>query len=251
MDNSFQTSFIPKKPINLSGKTVRPPTSIFTILSFLLLILIGLASGGLFLYKNYLTNQEQVLSSSLEKVRNTFEKDTIDELELYDKRVSASKKILGSHIVLSPMFELVGNLTIPSIQYTKFDHQTNAQGFSVKLSGIASDYKSIALQADVFNSAKGRSFKNVVFSNLARDKTNNVNFDLEFSVDPALLSYQKNMVLEQIQAKINSANPIEVQPPSDTLAPTAPTTIPATDLPPTGTLVPEPGVVTPGANTAQ
>ena len=166
MDNSFQTSFIPKKPITSSGsKYVRPPTSIFTVLAFLVLILVGIASGGLYLYKNYLLNQKVSLSASLEKVRESFEKDTIDELELYDKRASASRKILGGHIVLSPMFTLLGNLTIPSIQYTAFDHQTDLQqGFTVKLSGVALDYRSIALQADVFNSAKGRLFKNVVFS---------------------------------------------------------------------------------------
>lgn len=210
MDNSFQTSFIPKKPITTSGNVSRPPTNIATVLSIAILIIIGAASAGLFLYKNYLIKQEEVLSSSLEKVRVTFEQDTIDELALYDKRVSSAKTILNSHIVLSPMFALLGNLTIPSIQYTKFDHQTNGQKFSVKMSGIASDYRSIALQADVFNSAKGRFFKNVVFSNLAKDKNNNVSFDIDFDVDGALLSYEKNMLLEQMQAKIQPPDVMDV-----------------------------------------
>lgn len=204
MDNSFQTSFIPKRPVGAdkSVKANRPPTSIFTILAFTVLVIVGGLSIGLFFYKNYLTNQKEVLSASLQKVRNSFEKDTIDELELYDKRVSAAKKVLNGHIVLSPMFSLLGTLTIPSIQYTKFDHQTNSNGFLVRMSGVALDYKSIALQADVFNSAKGRFFKNVVFSNLIKDsKSGNINFDIEFNVDPSLLSYQKNMVLEQVQAK--------------------------------------------------
>jgi hypothetical protein len=162
---------------------------------------------GLYLYKNYLVKQKEVLSSSLATARDSFEKDTIDELELYDKRVSASKQILGSHIVLSPMFALIGTLTIPSIQYTKFDQQTTGGVFLVKMSGLALDYKSIALQADVFNSAKGRSFKNVVFSNLTKNKNNNVAFDIEFTVDPALLSYEKNMAQEQIQSKLQSTTP--------------------------------------------
>jgi hypothetical protein len=203
MDNSFQTSFIPKRPVGAGSdvKSNRPQTSILTVLSFTILIIVGGLSIGLFLYKNYLTNQKEVLSASLEKVRNSFDKDTIDELELYDKRVSAAKKVLNNHVVLSPMFALLGNLTIPSIQYTRFDHQTNANGFLVKMSGVAVDYKSIALQADVFNSAKGRFFKNVIFSNLIKDKNNNIGFDIEFNVDPALLSYQKNMILEQVGAK--------------------------------------------------
>lgn len=196
MENTFQTSFIPKKPINTSGAVDRKPTSLITVLSIIVLLVVGISAGGLFIYKNYLIKQKSVLSNSLQKIKDSFEKDTIDELDLYDKRVNASKQVLSNHIVLSPMFKLLGELTIPEIQYTKFDHINNERGFSVKISGIATDYKSIALQADVFNSAKGRSFKDVVFSNLIKDKNNKVIFDLEFSVDPSLLSYEKNILLE-------------------------------------------------------
>lgn len=218
MDNSFQTSFIPKRPVGAGtdSKANRPQTSIFTVLSFAVLIIVGGISIGLFLYKNYLTNQKEVLSASLEKVRNSFDKDTIDELELYDKRVSAAKKVLNGHVVLSPMFALLGSLTLPSIQYTRFDHQTNANGFLVKMSGTAVDYKSIALQADVFNGAKGRFFKNVIFSNLIKDKNNNINFDIEFNVDPSLLSYQKNMILEQVGAKTEAEKQAQTIPAGST-----------------------------------
>ncbi len=202
MENSFQTSFIPKKPVtaNYSSNNVRPPTSIFTALAFILLIIVVASAGGLFLYKNYLTKQKEILSSSLELVKNSFEKDTLDELELYDKRVSAAKNVLSKHIVLSPLFALLGSLTLPSIQYTNFSEQSSSQGFSVKLSGSSLDYKSIALQADAFNSAKGRLFKNVVFSDINKLKNNNVNFNIEFIVDPILLSYEKNLSLEQAQS---------------------------------------------------
>ena len=126
MENSFQTSFIPKKPITTNSgssiSSIHPPTSIFTAIAFILLILIGISSGGLFLYKNYLNNEKEKLSFSLERVRVSFEKDTLDELELYDKRVSAVKSVLNKHIVLSPMFSLLGSLTIPSIQYTNFSN---------------------------------------------------------------------------------------------------------------------------------
>jgi hypothetical protein len=206
MENSFQTSFIPKKPLTPVGPSSshsNASKSLFSILATLLLVVLSITAGGLYFYKGYLNQQKKVLSTSLEKVRATFEQDTISELELFDKRVSASKQVLNGHIVLSPMFTLLGNLTIPSIQYTKFSHETTEKGFFVKMSGVARDYRSIALQADVFNSAKGRSFRNVVFSNLTKDKNNAVGFDVEFIVDPSLLSYEKNTALEEVQAKTN------------------------------------------------
>ena len=225
MENSFQTSFIPKKPV-ATDISRKQPKSLFSVLSVLLLIIIAVASAGLFVYKSYLAKQKEVLSSSLEKVRDSFERDTISELELFDKRASAAKQVLSSHIVLSPMFELLGTLTIPSIQYTKFEHQTNEKGFFVKISGLARDY-----QADVFNSTKGRSFKNVVFSNLTRDKSNNVGFDLEFIVDPSLLSYEKNSLLEKSKVKVDLQQQPATQPEPTTEAQAAPvsrTAIPAT-----------------------
>ncbi|MEK7586006.1 MAG: hypothetical protein AAB477_02110 [Patescibacteria group bacterium] len=219
MENSFQTSFIPKKPISTtssSGKSTRPPTSIFTALSFFVLIIVGALCVGLFLYKNYLIKEKQTLSTSLERVRDTFEKDTIDELELYDKRSSAAKRVLSQHIVLTPLFTLLGAITIPQVQYTNFRHETGSQGFQVLLTGVANDYKSVALQADAFNSAKGRSFKNVVFSDINKDKNNNVNFHVEFTVDPNLLAYDKNILLEQSQPKLQPTalpvvNPTEAE----------------------------------------
>jgi hypothetical protein len=214
MENSFQTSFIPKKPVT-TNVLRKQPKSLFSILSVFILVVIGLASAGLFLYKNYLVNQKEVLSTSLEKVSASFEKDTIDELELYDKRSSAAKQVLNGHIVLSPMLSLLGSLTIPSIQYTKFQHETTEKGFFVKISGLARDYRSIALQADVFNSTKGRSFKNVVFSNLTTNKAGLVGFDLEFIVDPSLLSYEKNNLLEKAQVRTQPQIQTEVPIPVD------------------------------------
>lgn len=206
MENSFQTSFIPKKPIDQMVSSKRAPASLFTILTSILLILIIVAAGILFVYKSYLIKQKESLSVSLLKVKDSFEKETIEELELFSQRTDVSEDILSSHIILSPFFELLGELTIPSIQYTSFDHETNEKGFSVKMSGISSDYRSIALQADIFSTPKGHYLKNVIFSNLIKDKSNYVTFDLEFNVDPSLLSYEKNISLEESQESESNIN---------------------------------------------
>jgi hypothetical protein len=203
MENSFQTSFIPKKSIVTNSVTRRAPTNLFSIIAFVILMIILLTSGGLFLYKGYLTKKKATLSSSLIKVRDNFDKDTITELQLFDKRVSASKQILSTHTALTPLFSLIAETTIPSVQYTSFTQQATDKGFFVSMAGIAVDYKSVALQASVFNSNKGRYFKNVVFSNLSRGKDNYITFNLDFSVDPSLLSYEKSSQLQQVNPATN------------------------------------------------
>lgn len=196
MENSFQTSFIPKKPIT-SSVSAKEPKSLFSIIATFLLVASLIGTAGLYVYKSYLAKQKESSSSSLTLIRDSFEKDTIDELDLFNKRTEASKQILNSHIVLSPMFNLLGEITIPSIQYTKLEQQANGAGFLVKIEGVARDYRAIALQSDMFNGVKGRSFKNVVFSNLAKDKSNNITFNLEFDVDPSILSYENNGTIDQ------------------------------------------------------
>lgn len=196
MENSFQTSFIPKKPI-VESVSSRAPRSLFAFIATIILVISVIASAGLFVYKFYLTKQKASLSASLEIARDSFEKETIDELSLFDKRTEASKQILAKHIVMTPMFALLGEITIPSVQYTDFQQQTNDSGILVNIEGVARDYRSIALQAEEFSSTKGRYFKNVLFSNLEKDKNNNINFSLKFNVDPSLLSYEQNELAKQ------------------------------------------------------
>ncbi len=264
MENSFQTSFIPKKPIVPAPSAAPLSTphtkSIFSILSVGLLILVGVTAGGLFLYKNYLTNQKEVLSQSLVRARDSFERDTILELETFDKRMSASKKILTSHIVLSPLFTLIGELTIPSIQYTKFEHQMTDKGlFYVKMTGTARDYKSIATQSEIFNSSKGRYLKSVVFSNLTTTevkekdtKKTSIGFNVEFIVDPVLLSYEKNLLVSKTSRAtepVTSSTTLE-QSPSVVPTPNAPTEIPLTTQTPVEiNLTPTPAVTAPAKTT--
>jgi hypothetical protein len=204
MENTFQTSFIPKKPITPVKSIRRGPLGIFPVLATTILVVAVISSIGLFFYRSYLEKQKDNLSLSLANIKDSFKEEVIMDLELFDERVNASRDILSSHLVLSPLFSLLGELTIPSIQYTKFEHETNEKGFTVKISGISKDYKSIALQADVFNGDKGRYFKNVIFSNLVKTKTNDVTFDLGFTVDPSLLSYESNILIKQNSITDNS-----------------------------------------------
>ena len=215
MENSFQTSFIPKKPIvaNSSVSNTGGGMGITMVVSIFIMVVMLAAAGGLYLYKNYLQNNKAVLSSNLKKIKDSFDNNTIVDLANYDKTSSAAKQILENHIVLSPLFQLINELTLSSIQYTKFEHKVTNGVFSVSMSGIARDYKSIALQADVFSTPKGRMLENVIFSNLTKDKSNNVTFNVEFDVDPDLLSYSKNITNGSLKANntdtINNSQTID------------------------------------------
>jgi len=198
MENSFQTSFIPKKPIDTSNVAIRadnkPRKNPFKIFAVFIFILAMFSSLILYFYDSYLNKQKTELSSELEVIKNSFNEDTISELETFGERISVSSEILSNHIVLSPMFEMIGDLTIPAVWFTSFNHQTTEDGFIVKMSGVSEDFRSIALQAEVFGDDEDHSFKNIVFSDIVKDTDSNlVTFDLQFEVDPSLLSYEENL----------------------------------------------------------
>ena len=204
MENSFQKSFIPKKPM-ASNPAYKKTVSFFSIITVTLLIISILASVGLFFYKKYLTKQIETLSSSLNIARDSFETDTIKELDLFYRRTESAKTILKNHIVLSPLFSLLGDITIPQVEYTSFDAKIDDSGvITVNMKGTAKDYRSISVQSDIFSSPKGSSLKNILFANLTKVKDNNVSFNLKFNVTPSLLSYEKNSLTEEVTPTSNN-----------------------------------------------
>ena len=54
MDQNFQTSFIPKKPIVKDTTPVKQPVGLLTIISVLFFIAMVITAGGLYFYKKSL-----------------------------------------------------------------------------------------------------------------------------------------------------------------------------------------------------
>ena len=198
MEPSFQTSFIPKKPMVQERAARSYPIGIFTVIALFILFAVALGTGGLYLYKVSLTKQIGDMQEQLNTAKNRFEPSRITELQLLDKRLRASSEILGKHIAISPVFEALSALTLKTVRYTKFSYELGVEKNAkvvIKLGGIAVGYRSVALQADLFSvKDEGKNFIDPVFSNLTLDDKGNVLFDLEFTVDPSFVNY-KQMVL--------------------------------------------------------
>jgi len=141
------------------------------------------------------------MEADLALAKNRFEPSKIKQLQALDKRLKASSDILSKHIAISPIFQALQDITLKTIQYTKFTYdytgEKNAK-VAVKMSGQAVGYRSIALQGDLFS--KNKNLIDPVFSNLNLDDHGNVLFDLNFSVDPSsnFLKYEYVVKSQQI-----------------------------------------------------
>ncbi len=104
MEQNFQTSFIPKKPILKESTTSARPVSIFLIVSLFVLFTVLLATGGLYFYKSVVVKNIAGMDKTLSLARNRFEPKKITELQTFDKRLHASSEILAKHITVTPIF---------------------------------------------------------------------------------------------------------------------------------------------------
>lgn len=195
MDQNFQTSFIPKKPILNERVSYARPVGIFFVVSLFVLFTILIATGGLYFYKGILIKKIAGMDNTLNLAKNRFEPSKIIELQTFDKRLRSASEILSKHIAITPIFSALEEITMKSVRFTKFSYDLGTEdspAIVVKMSGVAIGYRSIALQSDLF--AKNKNLVDPVFSNLTLDNSGNVVFDLEFSVDPGFVNYKKTIM---------------------------------------------------------
>ena len=194
MEQNFQTSFIPKKP--MIQERVASPRSIsfLTVIAIFILFTVLLATGALYFYKGIIAKNITTMNNNLALAKNRFEPSKITELQVLDRRLQASSQILSKHIAISPIFQSLQAVTMKTVRYTKFNYDfagDTSSKITVKMSGVALGYSFLALQSDLF--AKNKNFIDPVFSNLTLNENGNVVFDLDFSVDPSLLDYKNSL----------------------------------------------------------
>lgn len=197
MEQNFQTSFIPKKPILNESVAYARPVGVFLIISLFILFTTLIATGGLYFYKGILVKKIAGMENTLNLAKNRFELSKIIELQTFDKRLRSSSEILSKHFTIVPVFNALEQLTMKSVRFTKFSYDLGNKDksmISVKMSGVAIGYRSVALQSDLF--AKNKNLIDPIFSNLTLDNSGNVVFDLEFSVDPGFVNYKKALMAE-------------------------------------------------------
>ncbi|MFA6300800.1 MAG: hypothetical protein WC609_00425 [Candidatus Paceibacterota bacterium] len=200
MDQNFQTSFIPKKPIVKETAAVSRPVGFLLILSLFILFAVLIGTGGLYFYKTSLAKTVTTKEADLVLAKNRFEPKKITELQILGTRLTAANEILSKHITITPVFLALQELTMKTVRYTKFSYDLgteNGPQINIQLSGVAVGYRDLALQADLFATRDiGKNLIDPVFSNLTLDNNGNVLFNLEFSVEPSFVNYKQNLSVE-------------------------------------------------------
>ena len=193
MDKEFQTSFVPKKTVieREVSHTHSSFSGVANIIALVIFIASILMARGAYFYRGSMEDKVANYKDSLQRARASFEPALITELQVLDKRMRAAGEILENHIAVSPIFTLLGDITLPTVRYSDFSYEFNKENSNlvdVEINGEAKGYNFIALQADLFGDNK--FIKNPIFSEFTLDQLGNVDFKLTFSVDKSLVLYE-------------------------------------------------------------
>lgn len=196
--------------------------SIIGILGGLVFSVAILLSVGLFGYKWYLNNQINKMSADLETARQSLEPATINDLARLNVRLSSTKDLISTHVVLSPVFDFLEQNTLQSVRFSSFSF-TGGTAPALEMKGLAHGYSSVALESDQFNNTmldKKPALTAVSFSDLNLDDKGNVVFSITANVNPSLISYSR----EYAPTPAAPAAPVTPTPAAVTAATTTPVT---------------------------
>ena len=196
MNNEFQTTFIPKKPV---GEAVQPkqPTrrnpsvGIFTMIATLLFILSIVAGAGIYFYNKLLATNIDAMKESLVAAEDRIEQGFIVELQDLDKRLRNANQLLSQHIALSPFFRLLEDDTLKSIQYDSFAFSFQEGRPVATVTGQAREYRTIAEQS--INFGENPLIQTHVFSNFTLTQDSNVSFNLKIVPNDDLYFFERSL----------------------------------------------------------
>ena len=206
MDTKFQSSFIPKQPVNEPVRT-SSGSNIFFLISFLILIVSLVGAGGVYLWDKQLDANIVSMNNNLNQARNSFDQNTIKEFAHLNDKINAADFLLKQHVAPSVLFGVIGDATLKNVRFTNFKY-TNAGGdkISISMSGEAVSYEAVALQSSAFTNPKLRNvFRNSIFSDPDLNANGKATFSFTTGVDPTLLNYYKQRSDPNYQSAKNSA----------------------------------------------
>lgn len=206
VDTRLRTSFVPKKTLMAKDDRLATPSvniilSIGTIIFFMTLAV----AAGVLLYKLYVDKTVAGEKVQLEQAQKAFDPAIILDMKMLDERLITAKEILETHFTVLPIFKLLSDSTLQSVQLTNFKMSASRGGaMNVSVSGVAKRYPSVVNQTDAFAAQTG--FKNASLSGVTLEDDGSIKFNMTTDIDPSLVLY-RSIVAALVPDTTASAEP--------------------------------------------
>jgi hypothetical protein len=179
-------------------------TDLFALLSVVVFIASGALAAGVFLFGQYINTEVTSKKDAIKTAQQAFDPSLVQQLTRLDQRMSSASTILNAHIAPSAFFSVLNQTTLTTVSFQSLEFRAgDPQGITLKMSGVARDVNSIALQADIFS--KSGVITSPIFSGIDQ-QTDGVHFNVVGLINPAALNYE-TLVSGRVPAGVNQLPP--------------------------------------------
>ncbi|MEK7460550.1 MAG: hypothetical protein AAB628_03315 [Patescibacteria group bacterium] len=189
--NAPKVSFIPKNSLTHGDDAFsasRPKSLVATLAIVIFVITVGVY-GGLLYYKSLLAEEIQKQTVKIKTAQDIFTKSPdVEKAKVFNTRAELARKLLDSHIVVSPVFDFLSLNTVTAIKYESFAFKREMGIDSLELKGEAPSYASLINQLDIIKK-KQIEISGFEIRDISLTKFGTVTFTLKLFFVPGYLSY--------------------------------------------------------------
>ena len=212
METKFQTSFIPKQPVNAEAPHHTSAASLFFLFAFIIFMASLASAGGVFIYGEIIKKNINEGKAQLTLNKNAFDPNTISQITRLNDRINAADSLLKKHKSVSTLFLVLSNSTLKNVRFTDFNYSGVDDKIVLSMRGQAVSYETVALQAKEFTNPNLKNvFRSPLFGDLTLDTLGNVSFSFTTGIDPLLVDYYKLKKEEYSATGGPSSDPLSSQ----------------------------------------
>ncbi len=191
MEQNFDTSFIPKRPIFKEEAGIRrhEPIPVVTLVGFAVFFAALILTGLVFFLHKKDFNSVQSLATQLATEKERFNPQTIEELKAVSTRLRYAKDVIDNHVAVSPLLDLVQAVTLKSLYYDGFDLTKDEKtGYQLRLLGKAPSYGLLYAQVEAYRADP--KIRGVEVVNMQLDeRTGGTTFEVRLTLSPEVMKY--------------------------------------------------------------
>jgi hypothetical protein len=180
MEQNFDTSFIPKRPIFKEEANIRrhAPISVVALVGFAVFFAALILTGLAFFVHKKESDIVQSLATQLASEKERFNPQAIEDLKATSVRLKHAKQIVDNHVAASPLLDLVQSFTNKSVYYENLNlAKEEKTGYTLRLKGKAPSYGLLYAQVGTFRAeTKLRTVE--ILNTQLDERTGSVDFDV-------------------------------------------------------------------------
>lgn len=191
MEQNFDTSFIPKRPIFKEEAGIRrhEPIPVVTLIGFAVFFAALILTGLVFFVHKKESTAVATLATQLAKEKESFNPQAIEELKAISARLQYAKDVVDNHVAVSPLFDLLQAITLKSVYYEDFSlSKDEKSGYKLLLRGKAPSYGLLYAQVNTYRTEPKIREVEVVNTQLD-ERTGATGFEVALSLSPEVMKY--------------------------------------------------------------